>query len=561
MQTRCASPRTLVPASKRNSCASRPARIRRARRWEYHGGVTLEGRTVGRYQILRTLAEGGMGRVLLARTDGPAGFTKQVVLKTLHAHLAQDQAFLDVFLVEARVSAALNHPNVAQVFELVADGGEYFLAMEYVRGRSLRELLSARGALEPSVAMTVASQLGRALQHAHEARDERGQPLHLLHRDVSPENVLLSWDGAVKLLDFGLSGLRGRRAGKPGYVAPEVLDGASPTAASDQYALGVLLAEALTGAPPAGHARTDGVHADAAALPRRGLEGGLAAAGDLEALLRRALAVAPDARFPSAGALADALDAAIRLRGDFTTPATLAALLRDTFGPPDEAAPAPAPRTALLTDVGPAAPAPRDGAPTAAPKPPRARKRALAALGLAAVAAAGVLGASASGPPAPRAPGPAAARPPPRAETDSAAPRPPLAPATPDASPEAAGAGAAAAPGAAVAAAATPPTRASPPEGGAEAGAAARQRRAGQGPPAVRDGTLELRVIPWARVTIDGRAYGVTPLAPVALAPGQHAVRLENSELGVDTTRQVTVRSGAKQRLRVDLLDALGADE
>lgn len=477
-------------------------------------GVRDEGRKVGRYTVQRQLAEGGMGRVLLARTEGPAGFTKQVVLKTLHPHLAADQAFLEVFLVEARVSAALFHPNVAQVFELVEDGGEYFLVMEYVRGKSLRELLRRRGALPRAVALSIVSHLLRALQHAHEAKDERGAPLHLLHRDVSPENVLLSFDGAVKLVDFGLAGVRGRRAGKEGYVAPEIVEGAKPSVASDLFGAGVVLAECLT-----------------AALPPEGVD---AQPEPLRALLVRALAPAPERRFPSAASFADAVDEAARAAGDFVTPAALAALLEETFGAPEVEPSAPPRHTAVLTGVGGPAPATQQAA-------VRSKGRRSLVLAGAALLLVGAVAMSLRDEAAPQQA---------EAAVPGAAPPPIAAPVVPPAevSPEVVIAPVAVGPAEVKAPAVPEPPRPAQP-------VAPRPPSPAVAPKS--PGLLDLRVIPWAHVEVDGAAAGTTPLRPLSLTAGRHVVRVSNPDLGVTATREVEVQPGASVRLSVDLLDEL----
>jgi serine/threonine-protein kinase len=472
-------------------------------------------RVVGRYRVQRLLAEGGMGRVLLARTDGPAGFTKLVVLKTLHPHLAADAGALETFLVEARVTAALFHPNVAQVFELVEDAGEYFLAMEYVRGRSLRELVSASPRLPLPIALAIASQVLRALQHAHEVKDEQGRPLNVLHRDVSPENVLVTWDGAVKLVDFGLAGTK-RRAGKEGYLAPELLEGAPPSVASDLYAAGVLLAECLAGP-----------------LPFTTLE------APWGPVVSRALDPDPAKRFPSAGAFADALDGLARDAGHHVTQATLAQTLRDTVGAPDDevVTVAPARRTAVLTQ-----------GPAAAPAPVASTgKRRMAGLAVVAVLALGVVGLIAMGGqgevPAPAEPAPTAGRVP-SPPTPASVSAPAAAPVEPVAALE-------------------PVKAASPRDVVTSAPAPAPRPRAPavapkpEAPPAAADATLDVRVIPWAEVLVDGRAVGTTPLAPVRLAAGRHVIELKNAELGVSTSRTVVLEGGAAERLRVDLLDEL----
>lgn len=459
-------------------------------------------RVVGRYRVLRLLAEGGMGRVLLARTDGPAGFSKLVVLKTLHAHLAADQRFLELFLTEARISALLFHPNVAQVFELVEERGEYFLAMEYVRGRSARELVRARGGLPRAYALAIASQIVRALQHAHEAKDQQGRPLHVLHRDVSPENVMVTWDGGVKLLDFGLAGLTARRAGKEGYVAPEVVDGGHATTSSDQYAAGAVLAELLTGA----------------------VERQPDHPGD-RALVQRALSASPSQRFPSAAAFADAIDELASTTGATATSASLAQLLRDAFGPPGDEEPAPPERrTAMLPEAAPSGP------------PPSSLRRRLAVAGAITLLLGGVMLAVRQDDPRPTPAEPASA-------PTVVAPVP-----TPDEAP--------AAPTTVSVAPAPAPVVPNAPEA---PGRAPPQRRAPPAaPPAPSEpGQADIRAIPWANVSIDGKPVGVTPLPPQRLVAGPHTVALSNPELGVSVTRSIVVRAGQQERLVVDLLDEL----
>ena len=147
--------------------------------------------SLGRYRLIKLLATGGMGEVFLARQEGPAGFTKTVVVKRILRHLASDQNFIDLFLNEARLAAQLQHPHITQVFGLENEGNTWFISMEYVHGRSLRDIISAARQqglkVPPRIAARLASQALQGLHFAHELTDAQGSPLGILHRDVSPE--------------------------------------------------------------------------------------------------------------------------------------------------------------------------------------------------------------------------------------------------------------------------------------------------------------------------------------------------------------------------------------
>src|SRR5688500_2069892 len=165
---------------------------------------------LGRYELLRHLASGGMARVYLARVTGPGGFARHVVVKTIPEERRDDDAFIGMFLDEARLVATLHHQHIAQVFEVGrADDGTYFLAMEYVHGQTVRHLLQAatkrRAQLPLELGLTIACAAGAGLHHAHERCDIDGTPLGIVHRDVSPSNLMLGYDGSIKLIDFGIA--------------------------------------------------------------------------------------------------------------------------------------------------------------------------------------------------------------------------------------------------------------------------------------------------------------------------------------------------------------------
>src|SRR5581483_4841164 len=150
-----------------------------------------------------------MGEVFFARQEGPAGFQKPAVVKRVLANLAQDQKFTEMFLNEARLAALLQHANVVQIFELGESDGRYFIAMEYVHGRNLRTVRRKLRELErefpPAQLARIVSQALLGLHYAHTRTDENGAPLGIIHRDMSPENVMVGFDGAVKVLDFGIA--------------------------------------------------------------------------------------------------------------------------------------------------------------------------------------------------------------------------------------------------------------------------------------------------------------------------------------------------------------------
>ena len=208
---------------------------------------------LGRYTLMNRIGSGGMAEVFLAR--GPAGVC---VIKRMHERIAEDPDLVRMFLDEASLAAQLNHPGIARVFDLGESGGQYFFAMEYVPGFDLYTVLQEHQArrrfVTPQVAARVAADIAAALHHAHEAVSARGQRLNIIHRDVSPQNILVSSFGQVKLIDFGVarasSKLHQTRAGlvkgKAAYMAPEQVVGGAIDRRVDIYALGLNLFELLT---------------------------------------------------------------------------------------------------------------------------------------------------------------------------------------------------------------------------------------------------------------------------------------------------------------------------
>lgn len=214
------------------------------------------GTQIGRYVVSRKLAEGGMAEIYLASALGPEGFSKEVVIKVVRSFLATDPQFVQMFIAEARLASRLNHANVVQIFDFGKHEDTYYLAMEYVRGASLwdlRQRCRQQGTpFPPTLAAELGVQISRGLQYAHSLSD-KGQKLGVVHRDVTPHNVLLSFDGAVKLTDFGIAKAQtthtapGMLKGKFAYMSPEQARGEAVDARTDIFALGIVLWELLTG--------------------------------------------------------------------------------------------------------------------------------------------------------------------------------------------------------------------------------------------------------------------------------------------------------------------------
>jgi serine/threonine-protein kinase len=210
------------------------------------------------FEIVAPLRVGGMATLYLGRKQGVAGFAKLVAIKVVHPHLARQAQFGQMFVDEALISARIEHPNVVHVTELGQQEGAYFLVMEYVHGAALSQLLAAlakRGRrLSPELAVHIAVRVAEGLHAAHDTLGDDGQPLHVVHRDISPQNVLLSARGHVKLIDFGIAKARGRvqqttttsLKGKIRYMAPEQAYGRPVDRRADVYALAVVLWEMLT---------------------------------------------------------------------------------------------------------------------------------------------------------------------------------------------------------------------------------------------------------------------------------------------------------------------------
>ncbi len=216
----------------------------------------------GKYQLLKKLATGGMAEVWLARKSGIEGFAKNVVIKRILPHLAEDREFVEMFRNEALIAANFNHPNIAQVDEFGEANGTYYIAMEYIHGedlgRVMRKAWSAGQWIARPLAIRIVASACEGLYYAHTRADAHGNPLKVVHRDISPQNILISFDGSVKLVDFGIAKAAdtvgrtksGAIKGKFAYMAPEQAAGKALDNRADIFAIGLVLYELLTGVRP-----------------------------------------------------------------------------------------------------------------------------------------------------------------------------------------------------------------------------------------------------------------------------------------------------------------------
>jgi serine/threonine-protein kinase len=297
-----------------------------------------------KFVILRSLAMGGMAEILLARVRDPVTPERLVVLKRLHRHLAVDREYVQMFVDEARLATTLRHANVVEVYEFGEDGDQYYIAMEYLHGHDLRHVLSRmakqRIAIGLAHTLTIAQGMCRGLDYTHRHTDPNGDLLGIVHRDVSPHNVLLTYRGHVKLVDFGIAKASsqisrtrtGILKGKVAYMSPEQAMGDGLDRRSDVFCIGILLWEMTTGqwlyhrkseletlkavvdsdAPRPSQLRSD--------YPR-----------ELEQIVMKTLARERDQRWSTAGELGDALDEFAKRRRIKRDPAMLRALMSSVF--------------------------------------------------------------------------------------------------------------------------------------------------------------------------------------------------------------------------------------
>ena len=214
----------------------------------------------GSFRLVRKIAQGGMATVYEAEHLGPAGFAKRIALKVIHPHYAKEKTWLQLFIDEAKLSANLVHGNIVQIYQLGEVEGQYYIAMEYIKGPTLRNMIERHRELDRlipvHVAAYVTSRVCRALDFAHTFAGPDGRPLDIVHRDVSPNNIMSTWDGHIKLADFGIAKAKTSSdpmdsspmlmMGKKHYMSPEQILGLDVDGRSDVFAIGVVLYELLT---------------------------------------------------------------------------------------------------------------------------------------------------------------------------------------------------------------------------------------------------------------------------------------------------------------------------
>jgi serine/threonine-protein kinase len=298
------------------------------------------GDNIGRYRLIGEIARGGMGIVYIAAAHGPAGFSKLVALKELRPDLADDGEFLTMFLEEARMAARLSHPNIVQTNDVSEHEGRHFIAMEYLEGRALYHVLKrfvARGGFPQRLALTILRDALSALDYAHELTGFDGKPLGFVHRDISPHNIFITFEGHTKVIDFGIAKARdssletktGVLKGRANYMAPEQLLRRADRR-SDIFSIGAIMFEILSGR------RLWQGMGDVeilAALTRGEIPSLTAVRPETTPLLlevcERALKVRPEERYASAAEMRDALDQYLWATGGAPRPRELSGVLQD----------------------------------------------------------------------------------------------------------------------------------------------------------------------------------------------------------------------------------------
>lgn len=542
---------------------------------------------LGKYELIRKLAAGGMAEVFLARSAGPMGFEKFVVVKRILPHLAEEASFVSMFLTEARLAAQLNHPNIVQVFDFGEVNGTYFLVMELIDGVNLRLIgrraHEANQALPLPVVCRIVSLACEGLAYAHEFHDPTtNEPLELVHRDVSPDNILIARNGSVRVVDFGIAKAANQTSltrtgtvkGKFAYMPPEQINGLGVDRRADVYALGIVLYELVAGRKPfdtSNEAVIVRAILHEPIVPASTFRPGVPA--EIERILATALAKSRDERYVDARAFQQDLEKFIQASGSLVSPQDISQLVKTYAGspmpvpapsgpttpalPPMAVPPAPATIEEIMefSATGVVAPKPLPPPP---PPPPASRpapidvgavslrdevsaERAfpleeprkgtpswvwLVALFLVA-AIAGVFvvrAARAKAPvedPVPVAkPTPVPAQPRPVAVViDAGAPEPVAV--VVEAPPEKP-------PDVPVPTPDPVPIKPAPPH-----------------PVRVTKAQVEFRIRPFGSVWVDGNFIGETPFAPIALNTGSHSVRVGNKEIGKEVTRRFDVKPGS----------------
>ena len=300
-------------------------------------------KVVGKYNLMAEIGHGGMADVFLAVSHGAAGVAKLAVLKEPRPEMAADPDLMGMFLDEAGLAARLNHPNIVQTYEVGQDGARYFIAMEYLEGQPLnriRSKLKNTGGFPLAMQVRVLAEALAGLHYAHELKDYDGRPLNVVHRDVTPQNIFVTYNGHTKLVDFGIakaessavSTRTGVLKGKMSYMSPEQARGDKVDRRTDIFAAGVLLWEAVAGKrmfKGLSDVVLLGKITHGELVPIREVVPGVPA--ELERIIGRALAFKPDDRYPTAAEMQAELEHYLGESTERTSPAALASLMTESF--------------------------------------------------------------------------------------------------------------------------------------------------------------------------------------------------------------------------------------
>jgi serine/threonine protein kinase len=305
----------------------------------------MMGQKLDRFELISELASGGMGTVYLARLGGAGGFQRLYAIKVLHEHLAKHREFIEMFLDEARLAASIHHPNVVSIVEIGASEAGHYLVMDYVEGDTAAQLFLAasqdKRKIPVRVLLRIALDVLAGLHAAHERQDDEGHPLEIVHRDVSPHNILVGVDGASRITDFGIARAATRLAvtrsgqlkGKLAYMAPEQARSEAVDRRADVFAMGICLWEMLTGErlfKAEGEGETlNRVLYEPIPTPR-GVDPDIAP--ELDDVCMKALTRDPDARYLTAAEFADALEKAARALDLLGSHREVAACVNDILG-------------------------------------------------------------------------------------------------------------------------------------------------------------------------------------------------------------------------------------
>jgi len=569
-----------------------------------HSAAPEQLDSLERYKLLARLGQGGMAEVYLAAWEVAPFVHRPVVIKRLHPHFNEDARLVQMFLDEARLLTQLDHPHIVKTLEAGVIDGRCCIAMEYLEGQPLQRVLrraNERGGLAPHVAVSIAISVLDGLHYSHETKDAQGLALEIVHRDVSPQNVFVSNDGQVKVLDFGIAkanSQEGRTAtgivkGKVGYIAPEQARAEHVDRRADVWSVGVVLWESLTGA------RLFKAETDAATLGLT-LQGQIPSAGsrrlgipeELDGVLLRALQRDPPLRYQSAGAMRNDLEGWLARAGFSCDARVIAGLMKDLFAPEiveqkrlvsvlmarsDCTPPAPASSRSPSSTSALYLKVPPPGATSAdltrmndqmeelGKRHRRAFRSMFALIGafmlMACLTAflSAVRGNAGSNRPAPNAllPAPQTA-PNPEPRTGRAGPvglTPPVSPQEPVAVVVEQPLPSSVRPArpAAVVRLAKAQSPASLPAPAAPAPSASGAPSAAKPEATPSFGSLTIDTSPWSVVSVGGRVLGQTPLIGVKLPAGNHVLSLKNPELGIETSYPVTIESGKTTARRIGI--------